>query len=84
MVEIVKKVSSTESALQCIATHISVHFSPSDSGLLVEILYNHIWLSFALRPSKVVSGWVLTCDSAHSWWFHSAAPLGSQVISTMV
>ena len=27
--------------------------------------------------------WVLTCDSAHSWWLHSAAPLGDQVASTM-
>ena len=38
---------------------------------------------YVLATSKVISGWVLTCDSAHSWWLYSAAPLGDWIICTM-
>ena len=31
-----------------------------------------------LAPSKVISGWLLTCDSVQSWWFDSAASSGNQ------
>ena len=36
-----------------------------------------------LTTSKVISGWVPTCDSVHSWRLYSAAPLGSQAASNM-
>ena len=39
-------------------------------------------LSYLLATSKVISGWVPTCDSVHSWRLYSAAPLGNQFIST--
>ena len=38
---------------------------------------------YILARSKVISGWTLICDSAHSWWFNSAAPLGNQAPGTM-
>ena len=40
-------------------------------------------LFYILATFKVISGWVLICDSAHSWWLYSASPLGKQAISTM-
>ena len=33
--------------------------------------------------SVVTSGWVPTCDCAHSWRLYSAAPLKNQVVSTI-
>ena len=39
-------------------------------------------LFYVLTTSKITSGWILTCDRAHSWW-HSAASLGHQVAGTM-
>ena len=33
---------------------------------------------YVLATSKVIAGWILTCDSAHSWSFYSAALLGYQ------
>ena len=38
---------------------------------------------YVLATSKVISGPVPACDSAHSWWLYSAARLGNQVTSTM-
>ena len=38
---------------------------------------------YILTTSKVISGWVATCDSAHLWRFYSAAPLGDQTTSIM-
>ena len=40
-------------------------------------------LFYILTRSKVISGLVPTCDSAHSWWLYSAAPLGKQANNTM-
>ena len=37
-----------------------------------------LFLFYILATSKVTSGWGLTCDSVHPWWFYSAAPLGNQ------
>ena len=34
-------------------------------------------LFYVLSTSKVISGWVQTCDNAHSWWLYSAASLGT-------
>ena len=39
--------------------------------------------SYILATSKVILGWALTCDSAHSWWLYSTAPLGNQATDTM-
>ena len=36
-----------------------------------------------LATYKIMSGPAPTCDSAHSWWLYSAAPLGNQFTSTM-
>ena len=44
----------------------------------------YVCLFVVLRPSKVISGRVLTCDSVHSWRFYSVAPLGHQATSTMI
>ena len=40
-------------------------------------------LFYVLATSKVISWSVLSCDSVHSRRLYSAAPLGTQVISTM-
>ena len=41
-------------------------------------------LEFYVLPTcKDISGWVTTCDSAHSWQLDNAAPLGDQTTSTM-
>ena len=53
-------------------------------SLLVFILCNICLLLFyVLATSEVISEWVPTCDSAHSWQFYSATPLGNQATSTM-
>ena len=39
---------------------------------------------YVLATSKVISGRVLTCDSAHSWELYSAASVGNQATSTMI
>ena len=57
-------------------------------------IYIHIYISMykihgycllfcVLATYKVISGWVTTCDSAHSWWLYSVAPLGNQAASIM-
>ena len=38
---------------------------------------------FILTAPKIISEWVPTCDSAHSWRRYSAAPLGDLVNGTM-
>ena len=40
-------------------------------------------LFYVLSTSKVISGWVPTCDRTHPWQLYSAAPLGNQATSTM-
>ena len=45
----------------------------------------HVYLLFyILATSNVISGWVLTCSSAHSWRLYSAVPLGNQAARTMI
>ena len=48
------------------------------NGHLVRLLEFYV-----LATSKVISGWVLTCDSVHSWWLYSDSPLGDQATHTM-
>ena len=47
--------------------------------------YHIDWLLefYVLRTSKVISGWVSTCDIVHSWWLYNAVQLGNQVASTL-
>ena len=53
------------------------------------MLYMIMWLVdwfleySVLATFRVISGWVLTCESAHSWQLYSAAPLGDQATSTV-
>ena len=37
------------------------------------------WSFYVLATFKVISGWVLTWNSVHSWWIYSADPLGYPV-----
>ena len=48
-------------------------------------LYHDGWLLefYVLTPSKVISGRVPTCDSAHSWRLHSVALLANQATGIM-
>ena len=41
-------------------------------------LFLLVILFYILATPKFLSGWVQTCDSAHSSWLYSAAPLGDQ------
>ena len=43
----------------------------------------YLLLFYVLATSEVISGQVLTCDSAHLWRLYSTAPLGNQATSTM-
>ena len=43
------------------------HITPQGFGLQAP---------YALATSTIISGWVPSYDSAHSWRFNSAAPLG--------
>ena len=44
--------------------------------------YRVVCLLFCvLETSKVISERVLTCNSVHSWWLYSAAPLGNHAIT---
>ena len=38
---------------------------------------------YTLATSKVISGQIQICDSVHSWWLYSAAPLGDQAANTI-
>ena len=49
---------------------------------VVSIWYGSC-VGFFLATSKVISEWVLTCDSAHSWRPYSAVSLGNQATSIM-
>ena len=49
---------------------------------ILIFLFICLLLLYDLATSKVVSGQVPTCNSAHSWWLYSAAPLGHQATST--
>ena len=40
-------------------------------------------LFYVLATSKVILGWLRTCDSAHSWRIYSATSLEHQATSTM-
>ena len=40
-------------------------------------------LLYALATSKVISGWVPPCDSAHSWRPYNVASLGYQATGTI-
>ena len=48
-----------------------VHTGPCVSEPAVTHAYQR-----NLATSKVISGWALTCDSAHSWRLYSTDPLG--------
>ena len=39
---------------------------------------------YALAISKVMSGWLPTCESVHSWQLYIAAPLGDQVTWSVI
>ena len=50
---------------------------------LFVLLKGSFLLFYVLATSKIISEWVLTCDSVHSRWLCSAAALGNQAASTM-
>ena len=66
-------------------THNSQRGKEWHNSTVIFTVSQHVCLlsSYVLVTSKVISGWVPTCDSVHSWWLCSAAPLGNQAISTM-
>ena len=46
-------------------------------------MFLSLLLFYILATYKVISGRLPTCDSAHSWWVCSGAPLENQAVSTM-
>ena len=54
-------------------------FSVECSDFVVEV----VLLLYILATPKVIQGWKPTCDSTHSSWLHSAAPLGDHTTSIM-
>ena len=59
----------------CLCARVSVQRGYSPIDWLLEFYF--------LATSKVISGHVLTCDSAHSLRLHCVAPLRSQATGTM-
>ena len=67
------------------------HLMPYHQGYWLVTYYAHgvfivphlVWLLrfYVLTTSKIIAGWLPTCDSAHSRWLYSAAPLGDPVIT---
>ena len=57
----------------CVCVYVCLHVC----GVVVGLFF------YIFSISNVISGWVTTCESAHSWRFYSASPLGDQVTSTM-
>ena len=53
------------------------------SGHMTGVKVGWLLEFYILATSKVISGWVLTYDSAHSWQLYNAVPLGDQATSTM-
>ena len=47
-----------------------------------QLWFVSLLLFYVLATSKVISGWVPTCDSAHSSWLYGAA-LGNQAVNSM-
>ena len=52
-------------------------------GLKERVCFVCLLLNYALTTSKVISGWVPTCDRTPSWQLYHAAPLGNQGIHTI-
>ena len=50
---------------------------------LIQVLTCWLLKLCVLETSTVISGWLLTCDSAHSWQFYSAAQLEDQISSAL-
>ena len=48
-------------------------------GMIVYLL-----LFYLLATFMAISGWVLTCDSVHTWCVYSAAPPGNQAFHNMI
>ena len=59
-----------------IQSHNLPHQSHTCSHLLSLVFY-------VLATSKVISGYVLICDSAHTWQLYSAVPLVNEGQVTM-
>ena len=56
---------------------------PCDEEVGWILAWARLLLFYIPAISKAISGLVPTWDSSRSWWLYSAAPLGSQAISTM-
>ena len=58
---------------------------PPSHKLVIKSEWAAGWLLefYVLATSNFISGQPPTCDGVHSWWLHSAAPLGDQAASTM-
>ena len=63
-----------------------VHWTYRNIAYWNVIETSRIWWSFMyiVETSRVISRWVLVCDSAHSWRLYSAVPLGDQAVSTRI
>ena len=53
------------------------------SWFIPFLLLNWLLIFYILGTSKVISRQTSICDSAHSWWLYSAAPLENQAIDAM-
>ena len=57
------------------------HYQDTEHTRFCPIL---VCLFYVLATSKVITGWVPTCDSAHIMRLHNAASLGHQTASIMI
>ena len=61
----------------------SVEIQTHDLVHKVCFFYIFLLRLYILASSKVISGWTPTCDSAHSYQLHTAAPLREQSIGAL-
>ena len=62
---------------------ISVTLPNQQNEYHINVTNLCLLLFYVLATSKIISWWVPTCDSAHSWQLYSAASLGHQAASTI-
>ena len=69
--------------IKCFIVNNWDHFTNVKHAQILEFLKSVCLLFYVLETSMVISGRVLTSDSAHSWWLYRAAALGHQAAGTV-
>ena len=83
----IKEIWLCDVVILIVWTNQTLHIHTSQTWfhlLFLTCLFVYLLLFYILPTSKVTSGQVPTCDSAHSSQLYNAAPLGNLAISIMI